>query len=343
MNVHSKVVTADVGSIAIEAVGDKKPLSLAILVLPGFSHLALGAYIEPLRVANLLAERELFCWRVLSLDGKSVSSSSGLSVGATADIGDFVTGDHRYDQAVIVAGDPLDPRQLPKVNSLLRNIARRNVRITAIGTAAWLLAQAGLLTDTRCTIHWSRLAAFSETFKESDICNALFVMDGQFSTCAGELAAFDLALDLVAGHAGAGICREVCRYATAVDRRSGCDRQTTPAGLAFAGVNGKLKAALHLMEENIEYPLTLTTLGKLCKISKRQLERLFLAHVGTSPSRHYKRVRLEHARRLVDGTSLSLVEVAIACGFQSASHFSKCFREIHGLAPSDCRGRFRTS
>lgn len=344
MNVHSKIATADIGSTAIDALRDKKSLDLAVLVLPGFSHLALGAYVEPLRVANLLAESEIFDWRVLSLDGKSVSSSSGLSVEAAADIRDLATCERRYDQVVIIAGDPLDPRHLPKLNSLLRNIARRNVRITGIGTAAWLLAQAGLLTDTRCTIHWSRLAAFSETFKESGTCNALFVTDGQFSTCAGELAAFDLALELVAAHAGASICREVCRYATAADRRPGGDRQVSPAGLAFAGVNKKVTAALHLMEENVEFPLTVTKLGKLCKLSNRQLERLFQEHLRTSPARHYKRVRLEHARRLVDGTSLSILEVAIACGFQSASHFSKCFRDLYGVAPRDCKaGSARTN
>ncbi|MER9725886.1 MULTISPECIES: GlxA family transcriptional regulator [unclassified Mesorhizobium] len=337
MNVHSHLAIVDAGVLAADSVGQQEPLSLAILILPGFSHLALGAYIEPLRVANSLAGREVFCWRVISLDGKSVPSSIGLQVAAAADAADFVTDGQRYDHVVIVAGHSLDPRKLPQVNHFLRNIARRNVKITAMGAATWLLAQAGLLADTRCTIHWSRLAAFSETFKESNVCNALFVTDGQFSTCAGELAAFDLALDLVARHTNASICREVCRYATAVSRRSGCDRQTSPAGLAFAGRSRKLAAALHLMEDNVEHPLNLTKLAMLCKISRRQLERLFLEQVGTSPSRHYRRIRLEHARRLIDGTNLSLTEVAIACGFQSPSHFSKCFRAMHGAAPSDCR------
>lgn len=336
MNVHSNIPFVSSGVLAPVRVYEEH-LSLAILALPGFSHLALGGYIEPLRVANMLVGRQVFHWRVVSLDSKSVLSSSGVQIVTGIDIADFIADGQRLDHVVIVGGEPLEPKKLTQVSSFLRNIVRRNVKITAIGTATWLLAQAGLLKDTRCTIHWSRLAAFSETFKESHTCNALFVLDGQFSTCAGEFAAFDLALDLVARHTNTNICREVGRYANAATRRSGCERQTSPAGLAFAGASRKLAAALQLMEDNIEHPLNLTKLAELCNISKRQLERLFQEQVRTSPSRHYKRVRLEHARRLIEGTNLSLTEVAIACGFQSASHFSKCFRALHDAAPSDCR------
>ncbi|CDX53602.1 AraC family transcriptional regulator [Mesorhizobium plurifarium] len=334
MNIHNNQRFTSPRISAVDPGGEEQ-LGLAILILPGFSHLALGAFIEPLSLTNAMAEREVFRWQVLSPDGKFVSSRSGITVATQGDIAELTRSD--FHHLVIIAGHTFDSRHYPQINSALRSFARRNIKITAIGTATWFLAQAGLLTDTLCTIHWSQIAAFAETFRDANVCNALFVRDGKISTCAGEVAAFDLALDLVTRYAGADIIKEVCRYTTVVNRRSGRERQTSPAGLAFASANRKLATALHLMEDNIEVPLDLAQLAKLCKSSIRQLERLFMEHVGTSPAKHYKQIRLEHARRLVEGTGLSLTEVAIACGFASASHFTKCFKELYGATPNRCR------
>ncbi|MER9433251.1 DJ-1/PfpI family protein [Mesorhizobium sp. M0408] len=136
-------------------------------------------------------------------------------------------------------------------------MARRAVPISAVGTATWLLARTGLLAGARCTIRWSRLAAFAEVFNQPRISDSLFVKDGQYSTCAGELAAFELAVDLIGSHAGGYIAQEVCRHATVQGQRSGSNRQTGPSGLAFAGVSDKLLMAMRIMEENVEFPLTM--------------------------------------------------------------------------------------
>lgn len=96
--------------------------------------------------------------------------------------------------------------------------------MTALGTATWLLAQAGLLKDLNCTVHWSRLAAFSEIYRHVRVKQTLFVRDGQFTTCAGELAAFELAVDLVARHAGTAIAQEVRRHAVVDGQRPGYTR-----------------------------------------------------------------------------------------------------------------------
>ena len=87
------------------------------------------------------------------------------------------------------------------------------------------------------------------------------------------------------------------------------------------------------MEANIEEPIELQELATLAGISRRQLERLFLKHMGCTPSRYYLRVRLNRARRLLKQTSCSIVEIASMCGFVSATHFSRCYRKTLGHAP----------
>ncbi|RUV88568.1 GlxA family transcriptional regulator [Mesorhizobium sp. M1A.F.Ca.IN.020.06.1.1] len=318
-----------------------RPLDVAVLVLSGFSHLALHAYIEPLRMANAVAGVSLFRWSIMGTSKQPVEGTNGLAMAVDASMDELSAGmgDRRADQVVLIAGEPVERQLSPQLNTFLRAIARRGIPISAIGTGTWLLAQTGLLADTRCTIHWSRLAAFSEVFHTSRIRDSLFVKDGQYSTCAGELAAFDLAVDLIGSHAGGFIAQEVCRHATVEGQRSGSKRQTGPSRLAFAGVSPKLELAMRTMEENVEFPLSLGEVAQRVGISRRQLERLFAAHIGVPPVRHYLRIRVEHAKRLIEGTRMPIIDIAMACGFISASHFAKSFRDFNGISPQKCRAK----
>lgn len=339
MNARANIAELKALTAPEMAVAAVRPFDVAVLVLPCFSHLALHAYIEPFRIANSVSRLPLFRWQILGTARHPVEGANGLSVAVDASIDELSAGaaDRRADQLAIVAGEPVERQLTSQLNASLRAIARRGVPISAVGTATWLLAQTGLLADTRCTIHWSRLAAFSEVFRKPRIRDSLFVKDGQYSTCAGELAAFDLAVDLIASHAGAKVAQEVCRHAIVDGQRSGSHRQTAPSGLSYANVSEKLVSAVQAMEANLDDPLSMNAIAKGAGVSRRQLERLFVTHVGTPPAKHYMKIRLEQAKRLIEGTRMPLIDIAIACGFVSASHFSKCFKAIHGRTPQQCR------
>ncbi|WP_296746310.1 GlxA family transcriptional regulator [Mesorhizobium sp.] len=337
MNAPAQINAASSRDTSYAAVA--RPFAIAVLVLPGFSNLALHAYLEPFRIANAVSRSPLFRWQIVGTKRLPVEGANGLSVAVDMSIDDLALGidDRERIQVAIVAGEPVERQLTPQLAGFLRTVARRGVPISAVGTATWLLARAGLLADTRCTIHWSRLAAFSEVFHKPRIRDALFVKDGQFSTCAGELAAFDLAVEFIGCHAGDFIAQEVCRHATVDGQRSGSSRQTGPSGVAFARVSENLLIATQIMEDNIEFPLSMDQIAQRVGISRRQLERLFASHIGLAPAQYYLRVRLDHARRLIEGTRMPIVDVAMACGFMSASHFAKCFRLLNGTSPQQCR------
>ena len=65
----------------------------------------------------------------------------------------------------------------------------------------------------------------------------------------------------------------------------------------------------------------------------RQLERLFRKYLNRSPARYYVELRLNRARLLLLQTNMPVIDVALACGFVSASHFSKCYRDFFGKTP----------
>ena len=89
-----------------------------------------------------------------------------------------------------------------------------------------------------------------------------------------------------------------------------------------------------LMEQSIERPLAMNEFAAKVALSDRQLERLFCKHLGSTPTRHYLSIRLEHACQLLRQTSMPVLAVAIASGFNSASHFSKSYFQHFGHSPT---------
>ena len=86
-------------------------------------------------------------------------------------------------------------------------------------------------------------------------------------------------------------------------------------------------------EANISEPLALTDIAAISNLSRRQIERLFRQNLARSPARYYSELRLDRARHLLLQSNLPIVDVAIASGFVSASHFSKCYRDQFGRSP----------
>ena len=99
----------------------------------------------------------------------------------------------------------------------------------------------------------------------------------------------------------------------------------------------KLVEAIALMEANLEEPMGLDELSRHVGLSRRQLERLFQKHLLCVPTRYYLRLRLARARQLLLQTTMSIVDIAFACGFVSAPHFSKCYRDQYGHPPREER------
>ena len=92
------------------------------------------------------------------------------------------------------------------------------------------------------------------------------------------------------------------------------------------------------MEDNIEEPISPAMLAQDVGMSTRQLERLFRRYLNRSPKRYYMELRLEKARNLLMQTDMSVINVALACGFASPSHFSKCYRALYKTTPYRERG-----
>jgi transcriptional regulator GlxA family with amidase domain len=314
--------------------------ALGFLLIPQFSMIAFTSAVEPLRIANRMAGRTLYSWVVLSKDGQPVRASNNITVGVDLSVGELQrrSGVNRpLDMVLACSGLGVERYRDDEVFAWLRRAERQGVAIGALCTGSHLLARAGLLDGYRCAIHWENLPGFVETFPEIAVSSDLYEVDRKRYTCSGGTAALDMMLHLIAIKHGRDLATKVSEQCL-VDRiRSPHDRQRLPLRTRLGVHNPKLVAAIELMEANLAEPLAQEDLAGEVGLSRRQLERLFRKQLGQSPAHYYLDMRLERARYLVSQSDLPIVDLALACGFVSASHFSKCYRQLYGCSPREDR------
>lgn len=314
------------------------PRSIGFLLIPGFSLMSYACCVEPLRAANELAGKPLYRWWHICVGDKPVAASSGTAVlpnfTLRADAGELDL------LLVCAAGNPATFND-KRVFAWLRGLARRGVAIGGISGGPFIMAKAGLLAGRRCTVHWEHLPALQEAFPDIELTRTLFELDADRITCSGGVAGLDMMIALIARDHGYELGAAVSDWFlhTAVREGEGPQRMDLRFRLGIG--DEKLLAALRAMEANLEAPLPRQRLADLAQISLRQLERLFRKSLGRGLHEHYLALRLRRSRQLLRETSMSVLEIGVASGFASASHFARAFRRAFGFAPRAAQQRLR--
>lgn len=303
---------------------------IAFLMLPNFSMIAFTNAVEPLRMANHLSRKKLYRWNLLSCNGQPVPASNGLELAPITPLED----PKHYDLLIVCGGINIKDSISDETLAIIRRFAHAGVPLGAVCTGTYALAKAGVLNGYQCAIHWENLNAIREQFPKTMFSSELFVIDRDRFTCSGGTAPLDLMCNLIRFKGGKSLASDVSEQFI-VDRiRDQRDQQHIPL-LARVGTGHEslLDAAL-AMEMNIENPCSLEQLALDLGVSLRHLERLFKRYLATTPAQYYIDLRLRRARELLLQTNMSVMEVTVACGFLSSSHFSKSYRNLFGYPPS---------
>jgi transcriptional regulator GlxA family with amidase domain len=234
---------------------------------------------------------------------------------------------------ICAGGNPSTFRDVKTLN-WLRKISRQALAMGGVSGGPFILARAGLLDGYRCTIHWEHFPAFVEEFPQAAAERSLFVIDRARLTCAGGISALDMMHAVIEQEHGHDLAAAVSEWFLQTQIRSGSGPQKMSARERFNVSNAALLRVLEYMEARVETPANRRQLASVSGLSIRQLERLFARHLGSTLGEHYLRIRLERARILLRQTSQSVLAVAVATGFVTASHFSRAYRKCYGLAPS---------
>ncbi|GGF64197.1 GlxA family transcriptional regulator [Alteromonas lipolytica] len=306
---------------------------IGFVLLPHFTMMALTSAIEPLRMANQLSGRELYRWSLISRDGNPVTASDHMTV----NVDHSYATDHAFDAVVVCGGVAIKETVSKADTNWLMSLDRKRITLGGICTGAYALAKAGLLDNVTCTIHWELLASWQEDFPKIKSTNQLYTIESHRWCSAGGTAPMDLFLSLIGRSFGKQLQMSICEMFSHKELRDESEMQRIPLQHLVGANQSKLQDIVRLMEANIEEPLSLDELATLVGLSRRQLERLFQKYLHCSPHRYYLQIRLTRARQLIKQTNISIIEVAICCGFVSTPHFSKCYRKAFNIPPREER------
>lgn len=312
-----------------------QPTRIGFYLVPQFTLIAFSSAVEPLRMANQITGETLYEWKFVTSDGEPVSCSNGLQFDPHCS----VENRENFDAVFVCGGNHIHTIADEPGLNWLRQLDKNEITLGGICTGSYLLAKADLLNGYRCTIHWENLASAREQFPQLVISPELFEMDRERYTCAGGTAPLDMMLHEIRRQHGAKLATGISEQFMCDRIRDKNDRQRVPLTQRIGASQPKLAEAVSLMEANIEEPMTLDELSHHVGLSRRQLERLFQRYLHCVPTRYYLDLRLERARQLLLQTSMPIVDVALACGFISAPHFSKCYRDTFSIPPRDERRR----
>jgi transcriptional regulator GlxA family with amidase domain len=310
---------------------------VGIVLWPGFPLLSLAGLCDGLRHAADVGDmsRQTRCsWAVLG-NAEPTASSCGIRVPADLPL----TAELDFDYIAVIGG--LLPRMWQvdsRLPAFLRHVAALKVPLMGICTGSFVLAKLGLLEGHTACVHPFHVDDWKELHPDLPYqSQSHYAMSQGRATCAGGISIVELVTELVRLHCGADRAAKVVHQMT-VKATSTTTHVARRHALGYDSVDHeKLRQAVVLMEKNITTPLEIAVIAKLVDSSNRQLERVFLAETGCSPSEYYRNSRLKYAKWLLTTTDLPIVTIAYESGFSDASHFIRHFQQLYGMAPGRLR------
>ncbi|WP_149823632.1 GlxA family transcriptional regulator [Streptomyces tailanensis] len=275
--------------------------------------------------------------RTASLDGAPVRTSSGLTL-----VPDHALAAAPAPHTLLVPGGHGTRNPAPEVVAWLREHGPRAERLVSVCTGAILLAEAGLLDGRRATTHWAYCAKLARDHPAIEVDpDPIYIRDGHIATSAGVTAGVDLALALVEEDLGREVALSIARQLVVFLRRPGNQAQFSAQLAAQTARREPLREVQQWITEHPGDDLGVERLAARASLSPRHFARAFQAETGMTPGRYVDRVRLEHARRLLEDTSDGVEEISRACGYGTSEAMRRAFVKALGTAPAEYRRRFR--
>lgn len=304
-----------------------------IYVAPGFVLTEFAGVVEVIRLANRINGSPLFEWNVRSTDGGPIAASSAVTV-ETTPLPARPDADYLF---VLGNSDPACPAL--SMAKTLSSYTSRQARVVLLSEAA-----ARYIAETEDapgshTTHWENRTVLMERLGLFDTKATLAVERGSIITCAGMGATFDIALSIASQHATSAtmttvadiLLHERVRHFNTLQPFSG--KEVTTTGDTAVDV------ALALMQDNMEFPLTISEIATATGLSKRSMERKFNRLMKMTPNGYYRGLRLNKANNLLLNTDMRINEIGLACGFPSG--FTTIYREAFGMTPNIARKKGR--
>lgn len=310
-----------------------RTISIALFLPPGFGLPAFASLNDLFYLLNCESTgAPVVEYRVVSLDGQTVTSSSGRGIGADCSIRDA----HRYDLIIVLAATSNYANRAAE--AWLREQKRHGATLGAVTSGLWLLARAGLVRGARCTLHWADLEAFRERFPDANITADIFVIEDELITCAGMGAVPDMMFAYFSGRLPKKLLDAVMERLVMSGVRRPQELQRLSVGQKFQTADPLVIASAGRIDAAITERNIVEVLSRELHVSRRWLQFVFKRHTGMTIKQFQTSCRIDRSKQLLATTSLPVSQIAFMTGFASSSHFCGVFMKNVGDSPRAYRG-----
>jgi transcriptional regulator GlxA family with amidase domain len=217
---------------------------------------------------------------------------------------------------------------------------RQGSELASLCTGAFLLAATGLLNGRKCTTHWMSAGAFRDLFPEVQLMAKSIITDenGIYSS-GGAYSFLNLILYLVEKYVGrptAIFCSKVFE----IDLERSCQSPFTIFHGQKTHEDEPIRQAQLFMENNVGDKVSVDRLASMFALSRRNFERRFKKATANTPAEYQQRVKIEAAKKSLEGGRSSITDVMYEVGYSDSKAFRILFKKITGLSPVEYRNKY---
>ena len=321
----------------------KRTRRIVVVVVPPIEELDLVGPTQVFGAANRLSGKKIYSLEIVTNRNELEVQGEGgmfsfLAQGRLKDVKGTI------DSVLLVCGVATRLAGDPALSQWLRKLAPIVRRLGGVCVSAFLLAEAGVLDGKRATSHWKFVSELARRYPQVKVeSEPIWVRDGNIFTSAGISAGIDLALAWVEEDCGSALAHEIARELVLFLRRPGGQQQLS---VSLARQASEMKSIQELqvwIADHLEKNLSVQVLAQRVAMSVRNFERVFTRETGCTPARYVAQMRVEAARRQLEGTDKSIEQIARNCGFVSADLMRRAFIRSVGTTPGRYRSRLSST
>jgi transcriptional regulator GlxA family with amidase domain len=312
--------------------------NVAAVVLDGVNPFELAVVCEVFGIDRSDDGLPVYDFAVASAEGPVVSTRAGFSMNVEHGL-------ERLEEADLIAvpaGARYGSREYPpELLKALRRGIERGARVLSVCSGVFVLAEAGLLDDRRCAVHWHDADQLARSYPRLTVePDVLYVDEDPVITSAGTAAGIDACLHIVRKEQGPEVANKIARRMVVPPHRDGGQAQYIERPLPRSH-GDTVAEVLVWMERHLDEEVTVEQLAERAHMSPRTFARRFQQETGTTPYRWILRQRVLLAQRLLEGTDETVDAIAGRAGFGNAAALRHQFVQTIGTTPHAYRRTFR--
>ena len=215
-----------------------------------------------------------------------------------------------------------------------------DAEIASFCKGAFLLAETGLLNGKSCATHWTAHDLFRTKYPQVNLIpEKIICEDNGIYSSGGAYSILNFTLYLVERYFG----RETAIWSSKISEIE-FDRISQSEFIIFSGQKDHsdeaIKEAQVYIEKNYEEKLSIDKIAQMVHLNSRSFLRRFKKATANTPLEYIQRVKIEAAKKKLESTTETILEVMFGIGYNDEKAFRTTFRKYSGLSPKEYRNKY---